>query len=103
LRPSTVASATSPAAPLLGKQLLRSEAFIGVNYREAQRGRSKAELMAKCGNSLEEVASWRELLVDGEIVPATKLQPPRAECDELTAIFVTIITKARGGGSQKAE
>ncbi len=59
--------------------------------------------MAKCGNSLEEVASWRELLVDGEIVPAAKLQPPRAECDELTAIFVTIIKKSRGVGRQKAE
>ena len=43
----------------------------------------------------EESAYWLELLVDGEIVPAAKLQPLGAECDELTAIFVTIIKRAR--------
>ena len=61
-------------------------------------GRSKAEFIAKCGDSLrelEESAYWLELLVDGEIVAASKLQPLRAECDELTAIFVTIIKRAR--------
>lgn len=42
-----------------------------------------------------ESAYWFELLVDGEIVPAAKLQPLRQECDELTAIFVTIINHAK--------
>ncbi len=88
----------STEAQALGKQLLRSGTSVGANYREAHRGRSKAEFIAKCGDSLrelEESAYWLELLVDGEIVPAAKLQPLRAECDELTAIFVTIIKKAR--------
>jgi four helix bundle protein len=96
----------STEAQVLGKQLLRSGTSVGANYREAHRGRSKAEFIAKCGDSLrelEESAYWLELLVDGEIVPAAKLQPLRAECDELTAIFVTIIKRARDGGSQKAE
>src|SRR4029077_5554921 len=39
-------------AQLLGKQLLRSGTSIGANYREAYRGRSKAEFIAKCGDSL---------------------------------------------------
>jgi len=85
-------------AQVLGKQLLRSGTSVGANYREAQRGRSKAEFIAKCGDSpreLEESAYWLELLVDGEIVPAAKLQPLRSECNELTAIFVTIIKRAR--------
>ena len=63
-----------------------------------ENGRSKAEFIAKCGDSLrelEESAFWLELRVDGEIVPAAKLQPLRAECDELTAIFVTIIKRER--------
>ena len=93
-------------AQVLGKQVLRSGTSVGANYREAHRGRSKAEFIAKCGDSLrelEETAYWLELLVDAEIVADSMLQPLRNECDEPTAIFVTIIKKAREGGSQKAE
>ena len=94
-------------AQVPGKQLLRSGTSVGANYREAHRGRSKAEFIAKRGDSLrelEESAYWLELLVDAEIVAAAKLQPLRNECDELTAIFVTIIKKARGGSqNQKTE
>ncbi len=87
-------------AQVLGKQLLRSGASVGVNYREAHRGRSKAELIAKCGDSLkelEESAYWLELLVDSGIVLSDKLHPLRDECDQLTAIFVTVIKNARTG------
>jgi len=83
---------------VVGKQLLRSGTSAGANYREAYRGRSKAEFTAKCGDSLrelEETSYWLELLVDGGIVAAAKLQPLRDECDELTAIFVPIIKRSR--------
>jgi four helix bundle protein len=73
-------------------------ASVGANYREAYRARSKSEFVAKCGDSLrelEESAYWLELLVDGGIVPPDKLQHLRGECDELTAIFVTIVKQAR--------
>ena len=43
-------------AQVLGKQLLRAATFVGANYREACRGRSKPEFIAKCGDSS---ASWR--------------------------------------------
>jgi four helix bundle protein len=85
-------------AQVLGKQLLRSGTSIGANYREAYRGRSKAEFIAKCGDCLreiEETAYWLELLVDTQIVPSEKLQPLREECDELTAIFVTILKRSK--------
>jgi four helix bundle protein len=39
-------------AQVLGKQVLRSGTSVGANYREAYRGRSKAEFIAKCGDSL---------------------------------------------------
>ena len=58
-------------ARVLGKQLLRSSTSVGANYREAYRGRSKAEFIAKCGDSLrelEETVYWLELLIDGRIV-----------------------------------
>lgn len=85
-------------AQVLGKQVLRSGTSVGANYREAHRGRSKAEFIAKVGDSLrelEESAYWLELLVDGKIITASKLEPLRKETDELTAIFVTILKRAK--------
>ncbi|MEI7732286.1 MAG: four helix bundle protein [Verrucomicrobiota bacterium] len=83
---------------VLGKQVLRSGTSVGANYREAFRGRSKPEFVAKCGDclrELEETAYWFELLVDSGIVVPDKLASLRAECDELTAIFVTIIKRSK--------
>ena len=85
-------------AQILGKQALRSGTSVGANYREASRARSRAEFVSKCGDSLrelEETAYWLELLVDGGIVGADRLSPLRQECDELIAIFVTIINRAK--------
>ena len=85
-------------AQVLGNQVLRSGTSIGANYREAFRGRSKAEFIAKCGDCLrvmEETAYWLELLVDTGIAPAEKLSSLRQETDELTAIFVTIIKRSK--------
>jgi four helix bundle protein len=72
----------STQAQVLGKQVLRSGTSVGANYREAYRGRSKAEFVAKCGDSLrelEETAYWLELLVDGKIVAPEKLSALRQE------------------------
>ena len=69
-------------AQVLGKQVLRSGTSVGANYREAYRARSRAEFIAKCGDSLrelEETTYWLELLVDGKIVPADKLSIVRQE------------------------
>jgi len=85
-------------AQVLGKQLLRSSTSVGANYREAYRGRSKAEFIAKCGDSLrelEETAYWLELLIAGKIVPPKLLAELRQECDELIAIFVTILKRSK--------
>src|SRR5438874_7933159 len=85
-------------AQVLGKQLLRSGTSVGANYREAYRGRSKAEFIAKCGDSLrelEETAYWLELLIDGKIVPPKLRAALRQECDELIAIFVTILKRSK--------
>jgi len=59
---------------------------------------SKAEFIAKCGDSLrelEETAYWLELLVDSKLVPPDRLSALRQECDELTAIFVTILKRSK--------
>ena len=88
----------STVAQVLGKQVLRSGTSIGANYREAHRGRSKAEFIAKVGDSLrelEETAYWLELLVDGKIITGSKLEALRKENDELIAIFVTILKRSK--------
>src|SRR5436309_7188710 len=85
-------------APGFGKQMLRSGTSVGANYREAYRGRSKAEFIAKCGDSLrelEETAYWLELLVEGKIVPVETLAAIRQECAELIAIFVTTLKRSK--------
>ena len=52
-------------AQVLGKQVLRSGTSVGANYREASRGRSKAEFISKIGDCLKEIEEteyWLELL-----------------------------------------
>src|SRR5216684_233739 len=63
-------------AQVLGKQVLRSGTSVGANYREASRGRSKAEFISKIGDSLKEIDEteyWLELLVDSGCVPGRKM------------------------------
>ena len=83
---------------VLGTQVLRSGTSIGANYREAFRGRTRAEFIAKCGDCLreiEETAYWLELLAESGIMAAEKLSTLRDEIDELTAIFVTILKRSK--------
>ena len=85
-------------AQVLGRQLLRSGTSVGANHREAYRGRSRAEFIAKCGDCLreiEETAYWLELLVAADIASFDDLSSLRQECDELTAIFVSIIKQSK--------
>ena len=85
-------------AQVIGKQVLRSGTSAGANYREAYRGRSKAEFVSKCGDCLreiEETAYWLDLLAEADLVAPERLQPIRQECGELIAIFVTILKRSK--------
>jgi four helix bundle protein len=85
-------------AQVLGKQLLRSGTSVGANYREAFRARSKPEFIAKMGDCLKELDEscyWLDLLVGAGIVSPTRLGSLLDETNQLTAIFVTIIKKAK--------
>jgi four helix bundle protein len=88
----------STEAQVIGKQVLRSGTSVGANYREAYRGRSKAEFIAKCGDCLREIEEteyWLDLLVESKLVSAGELEPIRQECSELIAIFVTILKRSK--------
>ena len=89
-------------AQVLGKQVLRSGTSIGANYREAHRGRSKAEFIAKigdCHKELDETAYWLELLTESGLVSAAKLAALQDECQQLLAIFTSIAKKAKSTAS----
>ena len=87
-------------AQILGKQVLRSGTSIGANYREAQRARSKAEFIAKLGDSfkeLDETAYWLELLTKSGLAPVSRVAGLQDECNQLIAIFTSIAKKTKAG------
>src|SRR3954453_17818156 len=76
-------------ADVLGRQLLRAATSIGANYREANRGVSRADFANKIGTVQKEASEtqyWLELFIESAIskTPPTKLH---AEATELLAIF----------------
>lgn len=88
----------STEAQVLGKQVLRSGTSVGAQYRESQRAKSDADFISKSEGALQELdetAYWLELLAESNIISAEKLEDLRKETDELTAIFVTIVTKVK--------
>ena len=85
-------------AQVIGKQLLRSGTSVGAHYREAHRGKSGADFISKIEGGLQELdetAYWLELLEDAQIMTDERLEPLRAENDELIAIFVSIVKKVK--------
>jgi four helix bundle protein len=85
-------------AQVLGKQVLRSGTSVGANYREAVRGRSKAEFVSKIGDCLKEIEEteyWFELLVDSGCVPGPRMAALLDETRQLNAIFTTIAKRSK--------
>ena len=82
---------------VLSKQLLRSGTSIGANIREAQRGQSKADFIAKMSIALKEAdesAYWLELLHESGYIQDDEFKVLYSGCDELIRLLVAI-TKCR--------
>jgi hypothetical protein len=58
-------------------------------------GKTRAGSGRAAGRTANQTAYWPELLVDGRIVPAENLGDLQNECDELIAIFVTILKPSK--------
>ena len=87
-------------AQVPGKQVPRYGTSVGANYREASRGRSKAEFISKTGDCLKEIDEteyWLELLVDSGCVSAAKMTDLLDETRQLIAIFTTIDKRSKDG------
>jgi four helix bundle protein len=87
-----------PEADVIGRQVLKSGTSVGANFREAHRARSDAEFLSKVGDclkELDETSYWLELLVEGDVVRATRLTALQDECNQLLAILTTIAKKVK--------
>ena len=83
---------------ILGTQVLKAGTSVGAHYREAQRAKSNADFISKTEGALQELdetSYWLELLADGNIVKASRLESLRQETNELTAILVTIAKRVK--------
>ena len=86
------------AVHVISHQLLRSGTSPGAQYREACRAKSNADFISKvegCLQELDESSYWMELLIEGGYVAENKLKPLYEETNELIAIFVSIVLKAK--------
>jgi four helix bundle protein len=104
LRVIKLYSALPKAVPaqVIGRQLLRCGTSVGAQYREVIRARSRAEFLSKLRSALqelEETSYWLDLIVEAELLPASRITALRAEVRELTAMFVASINTARQAAS----
>ena len=85
-------------AQTLGKQLLRSGTSVGANYRAVCRAKSNPDFVNKLRiveDECDESLFWMELLVDNQLVKASRLRDLMAEADEIIAIVVSSAKTAR--------
>src|SRR6266850_7640634 len=83
---------------VLARQLVRAATSIGANYREANRGVSRADFANKIGTVQKEAAEtqyWLELLIESGIGKGPVSTELHQECSELLAIFTTIGKKLK--------
>src|SRR3954469_2491027 len=85
-------------ADILSRQVLRSATSIGANYREANRGVSRADFANKIGTVQKEASEtqyWLELLIESGIAPQSAAHDLLKESSELLAIFTSIGKKLK--------
>jgi len=79
---------------ILSKQILRSGTSIGANVREAHRGQSKKDFIAKMNIALKEAAEteyWLELLHETDYIDASAYESIYKDCNELNKLLISII------------
>ena len=80
-------------ADILCRQLLRAATSIGANYREANRGVSRADFVNKIGivqKEASETQYWIELLIESGVAGKSRAEELLKESSELLAIFTAI-------------
>ena len=73
-------------------QLIRSGTSVAANYRAACRARSKPEFIAKLGvveEEADESAFWLKLIMETNLLSASKVEPLLSEASEIVAIMAS--------------
>jgi len=86
----TEAVPNTVAGRAIASQLVRSGTSVGANYRACCKARSRAEFISKIGiveEEADESAFWMELLIEGNLLKPTVVQPLCAEASELARIM----------------
>src|SRR6266403_3723876 len=76
----------------IANQIMRSATSIAANYRGACRARSRAEFIAKIGvveEEADESAFWLELIIETDLLSASKVKPLLTEAGEIVAIMAS--------------
>src|SRR6266498_4115956 len=85
-------------ARTIGQQLLRSGTSVGANYRAVCRSKSHSDFINKLRiveEECDESLFWMELLVDNNLIKASRLAGLMKEADEILAIVVSSAKTAR--------
>lgn len=88
------------ASDVIGRQILKSGTSIGANWREACRASSKRHFVTTaeiCLREADETLYWLELLAESSLIKAARLAQLMDECNQLVAIFVTTVKRAKRG------
>lgn len=85
-------------ADVIGKQLLRCGTSVGANYRAACCAKSNADFVAKMGivhEEADESLYWMELLIEGNLVPESRIADLMDEGKQIVAMTVSSIKTAK--------
>jgi four helix bundle protein len=88
----------SRTTDVIGRQLLRCGTSVGANYRAACRARSRADFIAKTKiveEECDEALYWIELLVEGGLVEAARVEDLMTEGNAILSMVVASIKTAR--------
>lgn len=83
----------------LSKQVLRSGTSIGANVKEAIRGQSKADFIAKMSIAMKEASEteyWLELLHETGYIEDDAFNGIYSDCQELLKLLVSIVKTGKG-------
>lgn len=89
---------SEPATDHITRQLLRSAAAVGANYRASCRAKSRADFVSKMTTVEEEADEclyWLTLLVETESVPRKRVATLLDEAEQILRIIVASIKTAR--------
>ncbi len=83
---------------VLSKQVLKSGTSVGANIREALRGQSRQDFVAKMNISLKEISEtgyWIELLHKTNYITDKEFQSIFSDCQELGKLLTRIVKTTR--------